>query len=118
MPKVSNSNYFDPDVFGRGAYLLETELRYSLLSHPGKLRLIGWVNSAYSGSYAETLANPALDLDISQTRQGRIKYGAVANFEQSLSDEFGVFSRLSWNNGKTEISPSLISMRALHSAAS
>ena len=44
MPKVSNSNYFDPDVFGRGEYLLETELRYSLLSHPGKLRLIGWVN--------------------------------------------------------------------------
>lgn len=103
MPTVSNSNYFDPDVFGRGEYLLETELRYSLLSHHGKLRLIGWVNSAYSGSYAETLANPALDLDISQTRQGRIKYGAVANFEQSLSDEFGLFSRLGWNNGKTEI---------------
>ena len=66
MPKVSNSNYFDPDIFGRGEYLLETELRYSLLSHPGKLRLIGWVNSAYSGSYAETLANPALDLDMSR----------------------------------------------------
>ena len=103
MPKVSNSNYFDPDVFGRGEYLLETEFRYSLLSHPGKLRLIGWVNSAYSGSYAETLANPTPDLDISQTRQGRIKYGAVANFEQSISDNFGLFSRLSWNNGKTEI---------------
>lgn len=103
MPKVSNSNYFDPNVFGRGEYLLETELRYSLLSHPGKLRLIGWVNSAFSGSYPETLANPDLNLDISQTRQGRIKYGAVANFEQSLSDEFGLFSRLSWNNGKTEI---------------
>jgi len=103
MPKVSNSNYFDPDVFGRGEYLLETELRYSLLSHPGKLRLIGWVNSAYSGSYADTLANPSLDLDISQTREGRVKYGAVANFEQSISDQFGLFSRLSWNNGKTEI---------------
>jgi high affinity Mn2+ porin len=103
MPKVSNSNYFDPDVFGRGEYLLETELRYSLLSHPGKLRLIGWVNPAYSGSYADTLANPALNLDISQTRQGRVKYGAVADFEQALSDEFGLFSRLSWNNGKTEI---------------
>jgi len=103
MPKVSNSNYFDSDVFGRGEYLLETELRYSLLSHPGKLRLIGWVNSAYSGSYADTLANPSLDLDISQTREGRVKYGAVANFEQSISDQFGLFSRLSWNNGKTEI---------------
>ena len=69
MPKVSNSNYFDPDVFGRGEYLLETELRYSLLSHPGKLRLIGWVNSAYSGSYAETLANPAHQPDSSRSDQ-------------------------------------------------
>ena len=103
MPNESNSNYFDPNIFGRGEYLLETELRYSLLTHPGKLRLIGWVNSAFSGSYAETLANPDLNLDITQTRKGRIKYGAVANFEQSISDEFGLFSRLSWNNGKAEI---------------
>jgi high affinity Mn2+ porin len=103
MPRESNSNYFDQNVFNRGEYLVETELRYSLLSRPGKLRLIGWVNSAYSGSYAETLANPALNLDITQTRQTRIKYGAVANFEQSLSDDFGLFSRLSWNDGKTEI---------------
>jgi len=103
MPNESNSNYFDPNIFGRGEYLLETELRYSLFSHPGKLRLIGWVNSAFSGSYAETVANPDLNLDITQTRKGRIKYGAVANFEQSISDEFGLFSRLSWNNGKTEI---------------
>ena len=103
MPKESNSNNFDQNVFNRGEYLLETELRYSLLSHPGKLRLIGWVNSAYSGSYAETLANPDLNLDITQTRQTRIKYGAVANVERSISDEFGLFSRLSWNDGKTEI---------------
>ena len=103
MPKESNSNYFDQNVPNRGEYLLETELRYSLLSHPGKLRLIGWVNSAYSGSYAETLANPDFNLDITQTRQRRMKYGAVANIEQSLSDELGLFSRLSWNNGKTEI---------------
>ncbi len=103
MPKESNSNSFDPNVFGRCEFLVETELRYSLFSHPGKLRLIGWINSAYSGSYAETLANPDFNLDITQTRQGRIKYGAVANFEQSLSDDLGLFSRLSWNNGKAEI---------------
>jgi high affinity Mn2+ porin len=103
MPKESNSNYFDQKVFDRGEYLLETETRYSLFSHPGKLRLIGWVNSAFSGSYAETLANPDLNLDITQTRRSRIKYGAVANVEQSLSDEFGLLSRLSWNDGKTEI---------------
>jgi high affinity Mn2+ porin len=49
------------------------------------------------------LDNPALNLDIAQTRTGRVKYGYVVNLEQALSDEIGVFGRWSWNDGKTEI---------------
>ena len=67
---TSNSNNFDMRVFQRGEYVLELETRYSLFSQPGKLRTIAWLNSAYSGSYRETLNNPALNLDISQTRAG------------------------------------------------
>src|SRR3954468_9249363 len=100
---TSNSNNFDSRVIQRGSYVLELETRWSLFSLPGKLRSIGWFNSAYSGSYRETLDNPALMLDISQTRQGRIKYGYVLNLEQSLSDDLGLFARWSWNDGKTEI---------------
>jgi high affinity Mn2+ porin len=100
---TSNSNNFDMRVFQRGNYVLELETRYSLFSQPGKLRTIAWLNSAYSGSYRETLNNPALMLDISQTREGRIKYGYVFNVEQALSDDVGLFGRWSWNDGKTEI---------------
>ncbi len=103
MQAVSNSNSFDTRVFERGTYVLELETRYSLFSMPGKLRTIAWVNSAFSGSYRETLDNPAFDLDIAQTRKGRIKYGYVINLEQALSDEVGLFGRWSWNDGKTEI---------------
>ena len=92
-----------PSVGQRGSYVAELETRYSLFSRPGKLRTIGWVNSAYSGSYRETLNNPALNLDIAQTRTGRIKYGYVFNVEQTLTDDIGLFGRWSWNNGKTEI---------------
>src|SRR5260370_11803244 len=70
---------------------------------PGKVRSIVWVKSAFSGRYRETLDNPAFDLDIAQTRKGRIKYGYVINLEQALSDEVGLFARWSWNDGKTEI---------------
>jgi high affinity Mn2+ porin len=90
-------------VFERGTYVLELETRYSLFSQPGKLRTIAWLNSAFSGSYRETLDNPAFELDIAQTRRGRIKYGYVVNLEQALSDEVGLFARWSWNDGKTEI---------------
>ena len=38
-------------------------------------------------SYRETLDNPALNLDIAQTRTGRIKYGYVVNVEQALTDD-------------------------------
>jgi high affinity Mn2+ porin len=100
---TSNSNNFDMRVFQRGEYVLELETRYSLFSQPGKLRTIAWLNSAFSGSYRETLDNPALNLDIAQTRAGRIKYGYVFNLEQALTDDIGLFGRWSWNDGKTEI---------------
>jgi high affinity Mn2+ porin len=103
MQSVSNANSFDTKVFERGTYVLELETRYSLFSQPGKLRTIAWLNSAFSGSYRETLDNPAFELDIAQTRRGRIKYGYIINLEQALSDEVGLFGRWSWNDGKTEI---------------
>ena len=103
MQSVSNANSFDTKVFERGTYVLELETRYSLFSQPGKLRTIAWLNSAFSGSYRETLNNPAFNLDIAQTRTGRIKYGYVVSLEQALTDEVGVFGRWSWNDGKTEI---------------
>ncbi|MFL6790749.1 MAG: carbohydrate porin [Bradyrhizobium sp.] len=103
MQSVSNANSFDTNVFQRGTYVLELETRYSLFSLPGKLRTIAWLNSANSGSYRETLNNPAFDLDISQTRTGRIKYGYVINLEQGLTDDIGLFGRWSWNDGRTEI---------------
>jgi high affinity Mn2+ porin len=99
----SNGNNFDPRLFQRGEYVMELENRYSLFSRPGKLRTIVWLNSAFSGSYRETLDNPALNLDIAQTRKGRIKYGYALNLEQSITDDIGVFGRWSWNDGKTEI---------------
>jgi high affinity Mn2+ porin len=103
MVGTSNANNFDMRVFQRGEYVLELETRYSLFSQPGKMRTIVWLNSAFSGSYRETLDNPALNLDIAQTREGRIKYGYVFNLEQALTDDIGLFGRWSWNDGKTEI---------------
>ena len=104
-----NSNQFDTRLFARGGYVTELETRYSLFSQPGKFRIGLWANSYFSGSYSEaldlTLLNPGLDPTdaIELTRKGRIKYGYYLNVEQAVSDEVGVFSRWSWNDGKTEI---------------
>jgi high affinity Mn2+ porin len=100
---TSNSNHFDTNVPRRGEYVAELETRYALFGQPGKLRVLGFVNSVFAGSYRETLDNPALNLDISQTRRGRIKYGYAINLEQAITDDIGLFGRWSWNDGKNEI---------------
>jgi len=103
MDAQSNSNDMDMHLFTRGEYVAELEGRYQLFSQPGKVRLLGFVNSVYSGSYMDTLNNPILNLDISQTRDSRIKYGFGLNIEQAVTDDIGVFGRWNWNDGRTEI---------------
>src|SRR5207302_828816 len=97
MVTESNSNNFDMHLLRRGEFVMEVERRYELFSRPGKLRVLGFLNSAFAGSYRETLDDPTLALDISQTRKGRVKYGYVVNVEQSVTDDIGVFGRWSWN---------------------
>jgi len=47
----------EPEILGFSGRLL-LELRYSLVSQPGKLRLMAWANRANMGSYASALAQP------------------------------------------------------------
>jgi high affinity Mn2+ porin len=104
-----NANEFDMNLFRRGAYIAEHETRYSLFSRDGKIRIGIWADTYFSGSYSQaidlTLLNPGLDPTeaITLTRRARTKYGYYINFEQSVSNDVGVFGRYSWNNGKNEI---------------
>lgn len=102
-PTQQESNQFDMHLFSRGQYIIEGEERHTFLSQPGKIRIAAWVSSVFAGSFAETLADPALSLDISATRRTRIEYGFYANLEQALTGDLGAFARLSWRSGQTEV---------------
>jgi high affinity Mn2+ porin len=105
VPVVSNDNRFDTNIPNRGEYIAELELRYWVAAQPGKLRLISWLNRANAGSYAEAVALPIGSPnypDIALTRRVRNNYGFVVNVEQAITDDFGLFSRASWNAGQTE----------------
>lgn len=105
VPVVSNVDEFDTN-FPNGEYIGELELRYSLFSEPGKLRLMAWVNRANMGSYAAALAEPIITPnypDITLVRQVRTNYGFNANLEQAITADLGVFSRASWSPGLDEI---------------
>ena len=105
VPIYSNNNNYDMHIPDRGEYIGELELRYSLLSQPGKLRLLGWANRANAGSYSEAVALPITSAnypDIALTRRVRTNYGWVINLEQGVTNDLGLFSRVSWDAGQTE----------------
>ena len=106
LPVVSSTNSYDMHLPDRGEYTAELEWRYSLVSHPGKLRLFGWVNHGTMGSYAAALALPITTPnypDLTLTREVRTNPGAVINAEQAVTDDLGLFSRASWSPGRVEI---------------
>ena len=105
VPAVSNTDDFDMQ-FPDGEYIGELELRYSLLSEPGKLRLMGWANRANMGTYTAALAEPITTPnypDITLVREVRTNYGFAANLEQAITGDLGTFARASWSPGLDEI---------------
>ncbi len=105
-----NANVFDMNLFSRGGYVGELELRYAPFGRKGVARLGTWLTSTFAGSYSDAVALAAMTPGasaadtIAQTRQGRTKYGYYLNLQQEISDDLGLFARWSWNDGRSEIS--------------
>jgi high affinity Mn2+ porin len=101
-PKFANSAEIDPKIDDANGHVLEFEQRYTLCSHPGKLRLLAYLNHAHMGKYSEALAEMPVNPDVTLTRAYRIKYGFGLSWEQELSKDLGVFGRLGWDDGHSE----------------
>ena len=90
-----------PFSLGR-AMVGEFERRYSVNTHPGALRFLAFLNRADMFSYAAAvpiLKASGAGADLSAATAYRYKYGFGLNFEQEITRNLGVFSRLGWNDG-------------------
>jgi high affinity Mn2+ porin len=111
VPDVPNGINFDTRIGQRGQALVELEERYTIFGSQGKVRLAGWETECYCGSFNATLDNPLLTdpvlnpggPNIAATRETRAEYGFYANIQQTITDNLGLFTRLSWQSGQTEI---------------
>jgi high affinity Mn2+ porin len=105
-PTVANGGRFDRRLFVDQGQTFEEERRYSLGTHPGAVRWLQYLNRTRSGSYVEAvqLAEQTGTTPSVQAirRPGTLKYGTGISFDQEISHDLGVFSRLGWNDGKTE----------------
>ena len=106
MPRVANGLRVDRRLFVNRGDVFEAEYRYSVNKHPGAVRILNYENHANAGTYATAirLAQQTGTIpDITTTRKnGTLKYGFGLNMDQEIAKDFGVFSRLGWNDGKTE----------------
>lgn len=101
-PKFANGPALDPHFLKANGHALEWEGRYKCGDHPGKLRLLAYLNRAHMGDYREALAAMPVKPDVTLTRAYRYKYGCGASWDQELTKDLGVFARLGWDDGHTE----------------
>ena len=82
--------------------VLELEERYTLFGHPGKLRLLGYLERAHMGSYRAVTDEPSLNANIIETRRDRLTEGFVVNIEQEITSDLGAFFRFAFRNPNYE----------------
>jgi high affinity Mn2+ porin len=103
VPRVSNGLAKDGHFLKAWQQMIELEERYTILKHPGKIRLLSWLERAHMGSYRETLSDPSLMEDITLTRRYRYQYGFGLSADQEITKDLGVFLRASWRDGESEV---------------
>jgi high affinity Mn2+ porin len=105
-PRVANGPTFDRRLFVDQGQTWEEERRYEIRKHPGAIRWLQYLNRTRSGSYVEAVQlsqETGLPPVVQAIRKpGTGKYGSGISFDQEISPDVGVFSRLGWNDGKTE----------------
>jgi high affinity Mn2+ porin len=104
IPHLPNVNGTDGQYLRGWQQVAELEGRYTLWGHPGKVRLLGYLESARMGSYKAAVVNyPPGMPNITDTRRYRYTYGLELNFEQEITKDLGAFLRLAIRDPNYEV---------------
>lgn len=100
-PFEANGARLDHHVGHAHGQIVQFDYRYGQNGRRGTVRPFVYLNQANMGLY-RAAAPQSYPEDITSTRAYRSKQGAGVSWDQELSDDLGVFARLSWNDGRTE----------------
>ena len=104
-----NSNVFDMNLFARGGYVAELELRFKPYDRPGTAKVGVWLTSTFAGSYNEAVTLALATgrrrrqhdrADAAGPHQVRLLSSTCSRRSPTIS---ALFARWSWNDGHTEI---------------
>lgn len=103
VPEVANGPYLDLHYDKAHSETVQIDKFYKTGKRSGTIRLLLYNTFAHMGNYQMAINDTQFHHDISLTRAyGRIKTGAALNIEQEITDNSGLFMRLSWNDGLNE----------------
>jgi high affinity Mn2+ porin len=109
-PLQANGLKMDVDINKSNSESLEGERRWTAKGHQGAIRLTGFLSLTRAPKYTDATADlikgdsiPEREIGgaVENTGPSHIKYGFGVNAEQELTDFFGLFARLNWNDGHT-----------------
>jgi high affinity Mn2+ porin len=97
----ANGAVWDTKIGKANTQTLEFEKRYKLNGHDGTVRILGFRNNGKMGKYtnALNLSPPNVDTLLAY---GSHKYGFGISADQYLTDDLGVFAKVSYNDGHTQ----------------
>ncbi|RYU80132.1 carbohydrate porin [Hymenobacter persicinus] len=101
VPTEANGPILDKHYGTAHSETLELTRAYHLAGRAGTVRALGFRTVAGMGDYRAAAQRPDRDLTLTRV-DGRTKTGFGLSAEQELTDEVGLFGRLSWNDGRRE----------------
>jgi high affinity Mn2+ porin len=103
LPKTANGAELQTNV--GTSYSVNAEISHSFrIKHKAaNVSLLAYYNNAPMGNYTTALQQLPFTPDIVSTRKsGAGKFGLGLNADYKLNDNWGLFSRIGWNDGKNE----------------
>ncbi|MBV9299522.1 MAG: carbohydrate porin [Verrucomicrobia bacterium] len=104
IPHLPNVNGTDGQFLRAWQQVAELEGRFTFWDHPGRVRLLGYLESARMGSYKAAVVNyPPGMPDMADTRRYRYTYGIELNVEQQITKNLGGFLRVAMRDPNYEV---------------
>nr|WP_314074049.1 carbohydrate porin [uncultured Roseococcus sp.] len=96
-----NGLFLDPAVTRAWQALAQVDRFYTVNGRPGALRLTYGASRSRQSSWGEIFRN-GFDTFEQNPAGYRLKHNVNLSWDQELTDDLGVFARLSWNDGRTQ----------------
>jgi high affinity Mn2+ porin len=97
-----NGETGDGPFFKAWGMVTELERRYTIRDHVGTMRALAFLNRAEMADYSAATVLLQNGQNFLAARSSHYKYGFGLNWEQEITKNLGVFSRLGWNDDREE----------------